>query len=214
MKKLFLSLLISCMLCGVCYAQNHNVIEYELQEVMNQKGDEMIDVTIVLKSQIDDAKLQAMAGRTDDKMIQREIVVNELKDFSSRQQADVMSVLKAEETNGNVTAIRSLWIVNAISCEASREVIYNLSSHPDVAVISYNNEVGLIVKEDAALIETSSTRGPASHVVTVNADDVWNQGYTGKNVIVAVLDSGTNIFHNDLKDHLWEGDVDGETVNG
>ena len=214
MKKLFLSLLISCMLCGVCYAQNHNVIEYELQEVMNQKGDEMIDVTIVLKSQIDDAKLQAMAGRTDDKMIQREIVVNELKDFSSRQQADVMSVLKAEETNGNVTAIRSLWIVNAISCETSREVIYQLSTHPDVAVISYNNEVGLIAKEDAALIETSSTRGPASHVVTVNADDVWNQGYTGKNVIVAVLDSGTNIFHNDLKDHLWEGDVDGETVNG
>ena len=214
MKKLFLSLLISCMLCGVCYAQNHNVIEYELQEVMNQKGDEMIDVTIVLKSQIDDAKLQAMAGRTDDKMIQREIVVNELKDFSSRQQADVMSVLKAEETNGNVTAIRSLWIVNAISCETSRDVIYQLSTHPDVAVISYNNEVGLIAKEDAALIETSSTRGPASHVVTVNADDVWNQGYTGKNVIVAVLDSGTNIFHNDLKDHLWEGDVDGETVNG
>lgn len=214
MKKLFLSLLISCMLCGVCYAQNHNVIEYELQEVMNQKGDEMIDVTIVLKSQIDDAKLHAMAGRTDDKMIQREIVVNELKDFSSRQQADVMSVLKAEETNGNVTAIRSLWIVNAISCETSRDVIYQLSTHPDVAVISYNNEVGLIAKEDAALIETSSTRGPASHVVTVNADDVWNQGYTGKNVIVAVLDSGTNIFHNDLKDHLWEGDVDGETVNG
>ena len=214
MKKLFLSLLISCMLCGVCYAQNHNVIEYELQEVMNQKGDEMIDVTIVLKSQMDAAKLQAMAGRTDDKMIQREIVVNELKDFSSRQQADVMSVLKAEETNGNVTAIRSLWIVNAISCETSRDVIYQLSTHPDVAVISYNNEVGLIAKEDAALIETSSTRGPASHVVTVNADDVWNQGYTGKNVIVAVLDSGTNIFHNDLKDHLWEGDVDGETVNG
>ena len=93
-------------------------------------------------------------------------------------------------------------------------MIYQLSTHPDVAVISYNNEVGLIAKEDAALIETSSTRGPASHVVTVNADDVWNQGYTGKNVIVAVLDSGTNIFHNDLKDHLWEGDVDGETVNG
>ncbi len=213
MKKLFLSLLISCMLCGVCYAQNHNVIEYELQEVMNQKGDEMIDVTIVLKSQIDAAKLQAKAERGD-KSLQREIVVNELKDFASRQQADVMSVLKAEETNGNVTAIRSLWIVNAISCETSRDVIYQLSTHPDVAVISYNNEVGLIAKEDAALIETSSTRGPASHVVTVNADDVWNQGYTGKNVIVAVLDSGTNIFHNDLKDHLWEGDVDGETVNG
>ena len=95
------------MLCGVCYAQNHNVIEYELQEVMNQKGDEMIDVTIVLKSQMDAAKLQAKAERGD-KSLQREIVVSELKDFSSRQQADVMSVLKAEETNGNVTARLSM----------------------------------------------------------------------------------------------------------
>ncbi len=213
MKKLFLSLLISCMLCGVCYAQNHNVIEYELQEVMNQKGDEMIDVTIVLKSQIDDAKLQAMAERGD-KSLQREIVVSELKDFSLRQQSDVMAVLQAEEMGGNVANIGPLWIVNAISCEASRDVIYKLASHPDVAKLSYNKAIKMLSEEQMS--ETAGAqRGPAAHVVTINADDVWGQqNYTGKNVVVAVLDTGTNIYHNDLKDHLWEGDVDGETVNG
>ena len=130
MRKLVFTLLVILSFCSLGLSQN--TIEPRLQDIMNQKGDEMIDVTIVLKSQIDDAKLQAMAGRTEDKMIQREIVVNELKDFSSRQQADVMSVLKAEETNGNVTAIRSLWIVNAISCETSRDVIYQLSTHPEL----------------------------------------------------------------------------------
>ena len=60
----------------------------------------------------------------------------------------------------------------------------------------------------------SSLRGPASHVVTINADDVWNQGYTGKNVVVAVLDSGTNCEHKDIKANLWEGYVDGNLVHG
>ncbi len=210
MKK-FLFLLVSCILCSIGLAQV-NVIETELQEVMNQRSDEMIDVTIIFKSQMDAAKLQAKAERGD-KSLQREIVVSELKDFSLRQQSDVMAVLRAEEMGGNVANISPLWIVNAISCEASRDVIYKLASHPDVAKLSYNKEIQLLSEEQMS--ETAgATRGPASHVVTINADDVWGQNYTGKNVVVAVLDTGTNIYHNDLKDHLWEGDVDGETVNG
>ena len=211
MKK-FLFLLVSCILCSIGFAQV-NVIETELQEVMNQKGGEMIDVTISFTSQMDAAKLQAKAKRGD-KSLQREIVVSELKDFSLRQQSDVMAILQAEEASGNVANINALWIVNAISCEASRDVIYKLASHPDVAKLSYNKEIQLLSEEQMS--ETAEAqRGPAAHVVTINADDVWGQqNYTGRNVVVAVLDSGTNIYHNDLKDHLWEGEVEGEIVNG
>ena len=220
MKKFLFVLLISCMMCGYVSAQNVNVIEDELQEVLNLRSDEMIDVVVAFKSQVDVAKLKSKAERNGDKYLQREIVVSELKDFSVRQQKDVMAVLEAEERNGNVANISSLWIVNAISCSASRDVIYQLSLHPDIAAISYNEQVKLIDDAQLNVMEsqnlTNSSRGaaPAHHVVTVNADDVWYQGFTGKNVIVAVLDSGTNIFHSDLKDHLWEGEVDGEIVNG
>ena len=56
MKKIYL-LLITLML-GICLnAQNMAVIEQELQEVLNQKGDGMISVNIILKSQIDNEKL-------------------------------------------------------------------------------------------------------------------------------------------------------------
>ncbi len=213
MKKILL-LVISCVLFNISFAQN--VMEKELQDAMNQKGDEMIDVSIMFKSQIDAAKLKAKAGRSNDKSIKRDIVVSELKDFSSRTQSDVMSILEAEESNGSVADINALWIVNAISCKASRDVIYKLASHPDVAVISYNREVQLLDNSKAReMDEAADDRGSAApHVIQVNADDVWNQGYTGKNVIVAVLDSGTNINHYDLKDHLWVGyadtDDDGE----
>ena len=165
MKK-FLFLMISCILCSIGLAQV-NVIETELQEVMNQRSDEMIDVTIIFKSQMDAAKLQTKAERGD-KSLQREIVVSELKDFSLRQQSDVMAVLHAEQVSGNVADIESLWIVNSISCKATRDVIYKLSQHPDVAKLSYDKEIKLISDEQMAeTMDVEARRGPAAHTVTI-----------------------------------------------
>ena len=213
MKK-FLFLLVSCILCSIGFAQV-NVIDDELQEVLNLRSDEMIDITISFKSQADAAQLRAKAERGG-KSLQREIVVSELKDFASIHQADVMAILQAEEASGKVADINALWIVNAINCKATREVIYNLSSHPDVAALSYDKVVQLITEEEMKEIssEASTRAGVWPHVASVNADDVWNQNYTGQGVVVAVLDTGTNIDHIDLKDHLWEGEVEGEIVNG
>ena len=215
MKKLLLLLLTLCLSYNYNYANNNRVIEDELQEVLNQKSDNMIDISIILKSQVSTKELEAKAAKTSDKSLKREIVVSELKKFAAKGQADVMAILQAEEASGNVKDINALWIINAVSCKATRDVIYQLSTHPDIKVISYNNEVQVISEQEMKEI-AETTRGgyPYPHVTAVNADYVWSLGYTGKNVIVAVLDSGTNIYHHDIKNHLWEGEVDGEIVNG
>ena len=150
MKK-FLFLMISCILCSIGLAQV-NVIETELQEVMNQRSDEMIDVTIILKSQIDQAKLKAKAEKSRNKSNQRDIIVSELKNFSKKTQSDIISILEVEERNGNVSNIEKLWITNAINCKASKDVIYLLSTHPDIKTITYNKEIVLIFGCDILLL--------------------------------------------------------------
>ncbi|VXD23989.1 conserved hypothetical protein [Planktothrix serta PCC 8927] len=37
----------------------------------------------------------------------------------------------------------------------------------------------------------------------MNVPEVWNQGYTGEGVIVAVLDTGVDLKHFDLADNIW-----------
>lgn len=37
----------------------------------------------------------------------------------------------------------------------------------------------------------------------INAPEVWAQGYTGKGITVAVIDSGVDINHEDLTDNIW-----------
>lgn len=40
-------------------------------------------------------------------------------------------------------------------------------------------------------------------VDAINAPEVWEQGYTGEGVVVAVLDTGVDRNHEDLKNNIW-----------
>ena len=205
MKKAFV--LVACLLLSVFFvnAQN-NVIDKELQKILNQRSDDYIDINIMLKSQMPTDNLSFFYCKSDNKEVRREIIVNELKKFAEQSQKEVMSVIKAEERSSNVIDIKSHWLTNFINCKAKADVIYQLASHPDVACIAYNQE--LTVDSDAVdETKTRSAQGNSSviaeHLTRIKADKAWDLGYTGKGVIVALLDSGINVEHNDLKDHLW-----------
>ena len=204
MRKLALTLTAILFLCINAFSQN--TIDPVLQDVMNQKGDELISVNIIFKAQINPESLQEKVTRVTDKKIKRDILVDEFKLFSEKEQSDVMSILHAEKDNNNVSDITSHWLSNAISCKASRDVIYLLSIHNDIALIGYDEMKYMVydnVTED--VVEDNRDFDMTDNITMVNADKVWNMGYTGKGVVVAVLDSGVNYNHIDLADHLWDG---------
>ena len=202
MKKNILLLLLTLFSLNLIYAQT-STIEPELQEVLNQKSDEMISINIILKSQADVQKLQQTAAKANDRKSKREIVVNELKSFSKATQGDIMSILDAESKSGKVEDVRCHWLVNAISCNASKDVIYHIARHNDVEFIAYNEMKYLLWDEEVKAVE--STRGMTQNITHVKANQVWDLGYTGQGVTVAVIDTGVNFSHIDLADHLWDG---------
>ena len=206
MRKLLLALTL-ILLCNIGFSQN--AIDSRLQEVLNQKGDEMIPINIVFKSQIDLAKLRTRAAATLDKNVKRNMLVDELKLFSEERQQEVLSILKAETRSYKVTNIKTHWLSNAISCTASSDVIYLLSKHPDIEVIGYDEMVKMVPEESQQTLTQTQTIDDditlTDNIYMVNVDKVWAMGYTGKGVLVAVIDSGVNYNHEDLKDHLWDG---------
>ena len=201
MRK-YLFLLLSLLLCHFGFAQNHNVIEPELQEVLNQKGNEMISVNIILKSEININNLRSNAKNIDDAKAYRQAIVSELKSFSEESQKDILSILKAGEASGDIKDIKTHWLSNMISCNASKDYIYLLSEHSDIKILGYNKTQFLLWDEKVK--ETEPLRGIAPHVKHVKADKAWDLGLTGEGVLVGVIDTGVN-FHKDIANSLWDG---------
>ena len=199
-KHLFL--LLSLLLCHFGFAQNHNVIEPELQEVLNQKGDDMISVNIILKSEININNLRSNAKDIEDVKAHRQAIVSELKSFSEQSQKDILSILKAGEASGDIKDIKTHWLSNMISCTASKDYIYSLSGHSDIKILGYNKTEFLLWEENAKAAEPQ--RGMTPNIKHVNADKAWNLGLTGEGVLVGVIDTGVN-FHKDLEKNLWDG---------
>ena len=215
MRKILFALIFVASFCGTCLAQEKSLIEPELQQLLNNAGDEMLSVTIVMKSQIEPSSLRAKAVACRDRKMAGKAVVDELKVYSTDSQVPLLSFLKTEEAQARVANINSLWIANTVCCDVVREVVYELASRTDIAMIGCNKEVQMLCNSQDNILQqvAANTRaGLTPHVIQVNADKAWSQGYTGKNVVVAILDSGINDEHTDLKDHLWQGyaDTDGD----
>ena len=207
MRNILLFLIICLISVNSGFAQHSNTISSELQDILNQKNNELIDINIIFKSQMTANQLSSLNYRCDSREMRREMVINDLKKFSEDSQKDVLSIIQAETRSNNVTDVKTHWIANFINCKASRDVIYQLASHPDIEMITYNHEMEVVTDMVDATATRAANTTIGQHLTQINADKVWDLGYTGKGVIVAVLDSGVNTEHTDLKDHLWNGNA-------
>ncbi len=203
MKKSLVLLLLTFCIINFSQAQGTCDIDPELQQILNQKNDELINVNIILNSQIDVKELNTRAQYFGDKDIKRDAALKEFKNFSEASQHDVLSLLQAGTRSDNVKDIKAHWITNMINCNASSDVIYQLAQHPDVAAIAYNKMEYMLFDEESE--RATTFENITDNILNINADDVWNQGYTGKGILVSILDTGVNTEHVDLQDHLWDG---------
>ena len=202
MRKLFLCLIIALVTSITTNAQN--VIDPELQSILNQKDNERISINIIFKAQLDRTDLRERSSQYIDKETRRQAVIKELKNFSAETQYEVFSIIKSSEGKNEVTDVVSHWLTNAITCSATRDIIEELAKRDDILLIGYNGERNALLEESRGGAVRAG-KEITDNVVQVNAPQVWDMGYTGKGVLVAILDTGVNYEHPDLADHLWDG---------
>jgi subtilisin family serine protease len=175
-----------------------------LKEMGQRRDDEKIRVFVIMRQQYDQTLLNDRAQHFETRSERRNFVVNELKQFAEVTQNDLRHTLYEMERNAMVSEPKVLWIANAICFEATQQAIYDLASRTDIEVIGFDVKCKM-TPEDETPKPASNMREITPNVIQVGANQVWDLGYTGQNVVVAVVDGGVDYRHLDLADHLWDG---------
>jgi subtilisin family serine protease len=209
MKKIILLLLISFAISGFANSSaESDKLTRDLTVLLTQTDEnELIPINIVLLEKYPTAELFKQSRRLLPEN-RRDFVKSELKTFSSQSQSDLQNYLLEKAQLNKVIEGHNFWITNVISCSATKEIIHELNQRSDIESIDHDEiRYMLFENETAAPAEPNLSRGTAeitNNVIKVNAPAVWDLGYTGQGVVVAVLDVGVNYNHVDLKDHMWE----------
>ncbi|MDI6766717.1 MAG: S8 family serine peptidase [Bacteroidota bacterium] len=144
-----------------------------------------------------------------------------LKQFGDVQSANVKALINEAEKTSKCKIIADLWAAYGISCWATKEIIQRVGNLPEVREVVWdwdrpNIEVG--IKSNPFPNAVGKTTGKSNNrklpsttstiewgVNKIGAPKVWNLGYRGTGIVVAVLDNGCNYNHPDLSNNMWDG---------
>ena len=187
-------------------------ISDDLQALMDAASeDEQIPILIFYQEHRTFSQGERASLATLTKSERQTFVAREVVSFARQRQASAMALLRQAERQNQAARVRSLEIVNAISGRVTKAVINSIAQDAQIRLIKWDRPIPVESVLDDGAPEASSA--PVQAIRTdiawgvdhIGAPAVWNMGFEGEDVLVAVLDNGFDYNHPDLKDHLWDG---------
>lgn len=131
MKRMMVVLL--ALLIGASFG----LMSPDLERRLGEADGGRLPVQIVLQRQFDRDLLYSLVDGLP-RRERRVEVARILSDFAAREQADLLKELGSYVESGAVADIRPMWIVNAVYCEATPEVIRRVAARADVHYVNYD----------------------------------------------------------------------------
>lgn len=194
----------------------------DLERVMARRGSQA-DTAVILRL-VDSLDVSSFA--VSDRRQRDNRLVLALQGHATRYLETIEPILTAL----GAVRIKKLWMINAIAVTVPANAVMRLAEHPGIARIDADSFVqggrsqripakrvsqtdtnprmaGDSVDLEGGLIPASTITmafTPAWNIEAVRASEVWKLGHTGRGVVVAIMDTGVDLMHPDLR-LKWRG---------
>jgi bacillopeptidase F len=166
----------------------------ELEQWLQQAApDDEIAVIVSYRSAVSARALRKSMGH-ETRRVRREVTPRVM--FDAARLAGQPLAERALEQGAR--DVRLLWIANALALKATPQVIQAIADQPDVL------QVRLDQQRYAPVTTAALASPPEWNIAAVNAPSVWQAGYSGEGVVVAIMDTGVDPQHPDLAGR-WRG---------
>lgn len=177
-------------------------ISPELQEeVRGRSGNVhfMVDFCTSSSSFMEDMKTMKFPNRALRLMAARE----RLQIGVLATQRSIVNILELEKTTRPTLKYKTFITANRIYVEGADErVLERISESSDVCSIRKQAVATIPEPLDVKIVPRSETYENTWGVEAVNAPQAWEQGYTGKGIVVGVLDTGCMPTHEALRGNI------------
>jgi len=166
--------------------------------------EEYTPIIIVMKEQYDTQLLYKQVKYMK-KQNRRNYAVTTLKNHSDRTQKSIKKMIQQLELSGAVTDVKYNWIINTIGLKGDRKAVKLLAQHKDIERIEYDPSTLSIIEpvSSTRITDSAAERGVVWSLSQMRVPLVWDMGFYGEGVIIALIDTGVNYDHNDIKSSMW-----------
>ena len=186
-------------------AQNATITPSLKEQLKNSSASDYLKVNVVFTNQIHYGLINAQFKLNNTPLSERaKTVIRKSMNLAESSQASCINFLK--NNSNKVRAYHSLWIINMMTIEATKEIIEQLTMNSEIDYLEEYNHftvkpIEIMLGES---VNSKSVGGIEPGLAAINAPALWAMGYTGKGRKYLNYDTGMWTEHPALTD-AWLG---------